>query len=79
MHQGRWAIIDLTQFTVLPGLIDAHTHLLQNNYSRIGDEPKFTHNSDLDEHSIASLLGAAMGRQDLEAGITTCGMWAIPG
>jgi imidazolonepropionase-like amidohydrolase len=32
------AIIDLTHFTVLPGLIDAHRHLLQNNFSRMGDE-----------------------------------------
>jgi len=65
------AIIDLTQFTVLPGLIDAHTHLLQNNYSRIGDEPNLLITVTSMSTASRALLGAAMGRQDLEAGITT--------
>jgi imidazolonepropionase-like amidohydrolase len=65
------AIIDLTHFTVLPGLIDAHTHLLQNNYSRIGDEPNLLVTVTSMSTASRALLGAAMGRQDLEAGITT--------
>lgn len=65
------AIIDLTHFTVLPGLIDAHTHLLQNNYSRIGDEPNLLITVTSMSTASRALLGSAMGRQDLEAGITT--------
>ncbi len=65
------AIIDLTHFTVLPGLIDAHTHLLQNNYSRIGDEPNLLVTVTSMSTASRALLGAAMGRQDLEAGVTT--------
>jgi imidazolonepropionase-like amidohydrolase len=65
------AIIDLAHFTVLPGLIDAHTHLLQNNYSRIGDEPNLLITVTSMSTASRALLGAAMGRQDLEAGITT--------
>jgi hypothetical protein len=64
------AIIDLAHFTVLPGLIDAHTHLLQNNYSRIGDEPNLLITVTSMSTASRALLGAAMGRQDLEAGIT---------
>src|SRR6266550_551907 len=65
------AIIDLTHFTVLPGLIDAHTHLLQNNYSRIGDEPNLLVTVTSMSTASRALIGAAMGRQDLEAGVTT--------
>src|SRR5258706_7754665 len=65
------AVIDLTHFTLLPGLIDAHTHLLQNNYSRMGDEPNLLMTVTRMSTASRALLGAAMGRQDLEAGITT--------
>ncbi len=79
------AIIDLTQFTVLPGLIDAHTHLLQNNYSRIGDEPNLLITVTSMSTASRALLGAAMGRQDLEAGrilrlaLPQCVTWEIRG
>jgi imidazolonepropionase-like amidohydrolase len=65
------AIINLTHFTVLPGLIDAHTHLLQNNASGLGDEPNLLIIVTSMSTALRALLGAAMGRQDLEAGITT--------
>ena len=64
-------VIDLGHATLLPGLIDAHTHLLQNNYSRIGDEPNLLITVTAMSAASRALLGVAMGRQDLEAGITT--------
>jgi imidazolonepropionase-like amidohydrolase len=65
-------VIDLGNAMVLPGLIDAHTHLLQNYDGRLGDDDP---NMVLTVATLGTvrraLLGAAMGRQDLEAGITT--------
>src|SRR5271168_1204761 len=69
---GDAQVIDLGDATLLPGLIDAHTHLLtemdgtnevlRENYLRI-----------VSTQSTAerALLGAKLGREDLEAGITT--------
>jgi len=66
--------IDLGKYTVLPGLIDAHTHLLF--LEKIGRQ-----GSGLSAESVASLVfegdalralhGAARARTFLEAGITT--------
>ncbi|HKT48111.1 MAG TPA: amidohydrolase family protein [Candidatus Acidoferrales bacterium] len=66
-------IIDLGDATLLPGLIDAHTHLLSEL-----DASKSVSQGD-DWLSIVAtqstaeraLLGAKLGREDLEAGITT--------
>jgi imidazolonepropionase-like amidohydrolase len=64
-------VVDLGAATVLPGLIDVHTHLLTNLDVIKGDEQlsgtMFT------QMSLAkrALLGAGMAREMIEAGFTT--------
>ncbi len=64
-------VIDLGAATVLPGLIDVHTHLLTNLDPEKGDEQfngtMFTQMSP----AKRALLGAGMARETLEAGFTT--------
>lgn len=68
-------IVDLGDVTLLPGLIDTHTHLLQNlsfEMSRIaGESISMVQNITLNGSGRRALLGAAMAREDLRAGITT--------
>ena len=65
-------VIDLGDACLLPGLIDAHTHLLQNYEGRFGgDDPNMVLTVATMSAARRALLGAAMGREDLEAGITT--------
>jgi len=65
-------VIDLGDALLMPGLIDSHTHLLQNYNGRVGDDDP---NMLLTVAALGTtrrvLLGVAMGRQDLDAGITT--------
>ena len=65
-------VIDLGDVMLMPGMIDAHTHLLQNYEGRFGsDDPNMVLTVAALGTTRRALLGAAMGRQDLEAGITT--------
>jgi imidazolonepropionase-like amidohydrolase len=65
-------VIDLGNALVLPGLIDAHTHLLQNYDPALGgDDPNMVLTVTQLGTTRRALLGAAMGRETLEAGITT--------
>jgi len=64
--------VELGDATLLPGLIDAHTHLLQNYNSQYGgDDPNMILTVTQLGTTRRALLGAAMGREMLEAGFTT--------
>ena len=61
-------VIDLSNEWVLPGLMDAHTHLLLTGYdSRSGLEWSYVNEST----GLRTLLGARNARAVLEAGFTT--------
>jgi imidazolonepropionase-like amidohydrolase len=65
-------VIDLGSLTLMPGLIDAHTHLLQNYRGELGgDDPNMVLTVTTMSTAKRALLGAKMGLEDLEAGITT--------
>jgi imidazolonepropionase-like amidohydrolase len=65
-------VLDLRPLTLAPGLIDVHTHLLENYKPGIGgDDPNMVLTVTQLGNTRRALLGAAMAREDVEAGITT--------
>lgn len=65
-------IVDLGNSMLMPGLIDTHTHLLQNYNPELGgDDPNMILTVTQMGTTRRALLGAAMGREMLEAGFTT--------
>jgi imidazolonepropionase-like amidohydrolase len=63
--------VDLGDMTILPGLIDCHTHLLMNFSKQMGDDANMLLTVAQLGMTRRVLLGVAMAREDLEAGFTT--------
>ncbi|WP_448698518.1 amidohydrolase family protein [Mucilaginibacter sp. AW1-3] len=74
-ERKKYTLIDLSAYTVLPGLIDAHTHLLYKednlgaveNASTLALEKHLT----MDGDAWRALYGAARAKGYLESGITS--------
>lgn len=63
--------IDLRAYTVLPGLIDAHTHLLMETDPRINEGQEMAREVAFEGTPLRALRGGARAGTYLRAGITT--------
>ena len=73
-EKEKYKLIDLSAYTVLPGLIDCHTHLLYKESIWQGNnEPSLdmARTLTLDGDAYRALYGAARAKAYLEEGITT--------
>jgi imidazolonepropionase-like amidohydrolase len=63
--------VDVRQGTCLPGLIDAHTHLLQNFRPTLGDDANMVSTLATESTARRALMGAALAGDMLRSGFTT--------
>jgi len=73
-EEKNYELIDLSKYAVLPGLIDAHTHLLNREVLHPGNElPGLDMGKvlTLEGDAYRALYGAARAKAYLEAGITS--------
>ena len=64
-------IVDLSAFTVLPGLVDAHTHLLMEHPGDQGPGETSVREVVREGDALRALRGAARAKTYLDAGFTT--------
>jgi imidazolonepropionase-like amidohydrolase len=64
-------VIDLRAYTVMPGLIDAHTHLLMETSPTLNEGQEMAREVAFEGTALRALRGGARARTYLHAGITT--------
>ncbi|WP_179335271.1 metal-dependent hydrolase family protein [Winogradskyella costae] len=64
-------ILDLTEYTVLPGLIDAHTHVLFSQDASEDFSEHSIHSLTMESDAIRALRGSKRAKSYLDVGITT--------
>ncbi len=72
-ERKQYTLIDLSKYTVMPGLIDAHTHLLYRQANVPGIDLNtlaLEQHLNMDGDAYRALYGAARAKGYLEAGIT---------
>tara|TARA_R110002049_G_scaffold107829_1_gene255624 strand:+ start:1349 stop:2650 length:1302 start_codon:yes stop_codon:yes gene_type:complete len=64
-------VIDLTEYTVLPGLIDAHTHVLFSQEAHEDFAEHSIHTLTMESDALRALRGAKRAKSYLDEGITS--------
>ena len=64
-------VIDLTEYTVLPGLIDAHTHVLFSQDANEDFAEHSVHSLTMESDALRALRGTKRAKTYLEEGITS--------